>query len=201
MTTPNYLEERYGTIEGRGNGISGLMWKELGKRIASTKLLRNASTVAIPPTGRSALTIGASTGIEPLFSLINPDGEMHKDLERDLNNNGFLTEVVKKQIHEGGKLPLHHLPRALHEVYKTALELDPLDHLQIVRVVQSVVDEAISKTINLPANSSSREIEEIYMHAHVFGLKGVTIFRNGSRSIQPRKVAHHEEDPNSQLYS
>ena len=59
----------------------------------------------------------------------------------------------------------------------------------MVREVQRAVDEAISKTINLPADSTPSDIWKTYVKAYEYGLKGVTIFRTGSRTVQPRELA------------
>lgn len=201
-TTPNYIEERYSAHEGRENGISRDMWKKLGDRIQRTRLLRNASTVALPPTGRSGLTISASTGIEPLFSLVNPDGTLYASLESDLRERGLYSQKIRETVNAKGTLqPLKKLPDSLRTLYKTALEIKPIDHLRIVAHVQPAVDEAISKTINLPQESTSHDIEKIYIFAHTLGLKGVTIFRTGSRTLQPRKVVHYEKNSNLKRHS
>jgi ribonucleoside-diphosphate reductase alpha chain len=185
---PNYLEERYGNLNGGGNGISGRMWRELGARVRDTKLLRNASTVALPPTGRSSLVISASAGIEPLFSLVNPDGTVNRDLEREVSDGAYNTGILDEVRVRGTVQDIPGLPPVWYERYATALEIEPIEHLRMVQCVQGVVDEAVAKTVNLPSGSTPRDIQNIYSLAYAFGLKGVTAFRTGSRTVQPRKV-------------
>jgi ribonucleoside-diphosphate reductase alpha chain len=69
-------------------------------------------------------------------------------------------------------------------LFKTALEIDPKDHLRIQAAFQKHVDNAVSKTINLPQESTADEIKDIYLRAWQYGLKGVTVYRYGSKNQQ-----------------
>ena len=87
-----------------------LRFFNIGIFIKETQLLRHASTSVLPPTGRSALVIGASTGIEPLFSLHTADGvyhQLHVLLQKKtLHEN----DAILKEIKETGKaLSTNHL--------------------------------------------------------------------------------------------
>jgi ribonucleoside-diphosphate reductase alpha chain len=185
---PGFLEVKYGNFD--AGLITGRDWKRLGKGIRKTGLLRNASTIALPPTGRSGLVIDASTGVEPLFSLVDYSGDINKTLIEDLAKVGVFSEKVVSKIYETGRLSgIEYIPENLKSIYKTALEIRPEGHLAMVEKIQEAVDESISKTINVPFGSTSEDIARIYLNAYKGGLKGITIFRTGSRSIQPRKLA------------
>ena len=153
---PSFIERRYGSLESRY--VSLRDWIELAERIRSEKMLRNASTISLPPTGRSALIIDASTGVEPIFS-----------------KDAYL------MIHPGLSLE--------EQMYiQTAKSIEPIDHLRMAAVLQKGVDESISKTINMSSETSKDDIAMIYKAAWDFGLKGVSVYREGSKNAQPVKL-------------
>lgn len=185
---PGFLEQKYGNLE--TSQVTPAMWQGLGKLIRETGLLRNASTIALPPTGRSGLVINASTGIEPVFTLVDNNGMVNPLLYSDLKERGLLNEDVLDQINRSGRIGhIQSIPLALREIYATALEIAPAGHLEMGAVIQHAVDESISKTINIPESSTPMDIVDIYMNAYKKGLKGITVFRANSKRYQPRKLA------------
>jgi ribonucleoside-diphosphate reductase alpha chain len=72
--------------------------------------------------------------------------------------------------------------KELHSLFLTALELSPERHLRIQAAFQKYVDNAVSKTVNLPSEASPNDVAAAYRLAHQLGCKGVTVFRYGSRS-------------------
>jgi ribonucleoside-diphosphate reductase alpha chain len=93
---PGYIEQVSG--EKATKYITRQMWLDLAQKIRMTKLLRNASTIALPPTGRSAILINASCAIEPQFSLSIEGREINHYLEKILSDAGLLTTVLKEKI-------------------------------------------------------------------------------------------------------
>ncbi|MCX5780668.1 MAG: hypothetical protein NTV45_07620, partial [Firmicutes bacterium] len=73
------------------------------------------------------------------------------------------------------------IPADLQRLFKGAPEIDPLDHLAMQGTLQKQVDNAISKTINLPSYAEIDIVSEIYREAWQQGLKGITIFRSGAK--------------------
>ena len=183
---PGFIEQKYGALN--TNTVSVNEWKQLGSVIRETQMLRNSSTVSLPPTGRSGLVVSASTGVEPLFTLVS-DGEIHPALFEQLKKYGLADQVTISKIYETGSCQNSALPNEIKNIFKTATEINPWEHLKMVSAILPCVDESISKTINLPNEATVAEVESIYMEAHRSGLKGVTIYRNGSVKNQPRKVA------------
>ena len=182
-TNPNFLQVKYGDIDTKW--VSGKEWKNLGELIKSSKMLRNSSTTALPPTGRCALIVGASPGIEPIFS--------HTDL------SGATLSSVKKALHPlMGKINKYASLKAgsvekwldfdLRELLRTSAEIDPKDHLFMAAALQQVVDESISKTVNLPQSATVAQVEQIYTWAYSLNLKGMTLYRDGTSCFQPRKL-------------
>lgn len=183
---PGFIEQKYGAL--RTNTVSIQDWMKLGTEIRETRLLRNSSTISLPPTGRSGLVVSASTGVEPLFTLIS-DGEIHPALLEQLKKYGATDESTISKIYETGSCQDAALPDEIKNIFRTATEINPSGHLKMVSAILPCVDESISKTINLPNEATVAEVKSIYMEAHRSGLKGVTIYRNGSVKNQPRKVA------------
>ncbi len=187
---PGYIEQRYGKIATQH--VSPHMWQDLAATIRETKLLRNASTVALPPTGRSAMLINASQSIEPLFSLVEMNGKqkgLNPLLEKALTDSGVLSESLKEKIYASGQIQgLSEIPQHIRNIFKTGLDLSSEEHLAMLEALQSVVDESISKTINVKESISVQEIEDILYKSYTKGLKGVTLYRDGSRKSQPKTL-------------
>jgi ribonucleoside-diphosphate reductase alpha chain len=72
----------------------------------------------------------------------------------------------------------------LGELFRTAFQVAPIDHLKIQRTFQNHVDNAVSKTINLPHAATPESILRIYVEAHRMGLKGTAVFRDRSKDSQ-----------------
>ena len=153
--------------------------------------VRNATCTAIAPTGTISIIAGTTAGIEPLFALVTkrshtlggkPLYEMAPLLDRYLPENFFPpTEGAN-----GNQEPDHvrlttSLPEAVRPVYVTALEIPPERHLAIQAAFQRHVDNSVSKTINLPEEAKPEDVGHAYWHAWELGLKGITVFRYGSR--------------------
>jgi len=80
----------------------------------------------------------------------------------------------------------------LRRLFRTAYSVAPLAHLNIQRIFQTSVDNAVSKTINLPETATADDILRIYVEAHRMGLKGTTVFRNKSREYQILSCGIHQ---------
>jgi ribonucleoside-diphosphate reductase alpha chain len=155
--------------------------------------VRNATCTSIAPTGTISILADTSASIEPLFALayrryvldgqtlfeFNPLFRRYVEA-RGMNQDGLLRDL---QIH-GTVSKLEGVPAEVKSLFKTALEIDPMDHLRIQAAFQKQVDNAVSKTINLPHDSTADEIKGIYLQAWQYGLKGVTVYRYGSKDQQ-----------------
>lgn len=179
---PDFLSVKYGNIDTRW--IPGSEWKKLGLLIKSSRLLRNSSTIALPPTGRSALVIDASTGVEPIFSIVHPDMRSLLSVVREIlsvDKDQEIAIIEKGRLHDS-------CDESVKVVLHTSTEIHPNDHLLMVAALQPVVDESISKTINLPQDATVELVEHIYTQAYSLNLKGMTMYRDGSSRFQPRKL-------------
>ena len=154
---------------------------------------RNATLTTIAPTGTISMISNASGGIEPLFALVYTRknilggmelAEIYSPFEK-LANDFNLTEAQLKQIQKEGSLQrIEGIPDNVKEVFRTTFDISPEWHLKMQAAVQKHVDNAVSKTINLPESASKEDVAKIYMMAYKMDCKGVTIYRNKSRSTQ-----------------
>ncbi|MCX7874373.1 MAG: adenosylcobalamin-dependent ribonucleoside-diphosphate reductase [Caldimicrobium sp.] len=157
--------------------------------------LRNATTTTIAPTGTLSLIAGVSSGIEPLFGIYYErktlNGvvlkEFHPLFEEILDQEGYSErdiESLKEEIRSEGLVSKTSLKEDLKKLFLTAIEIPPEIHLAIQRAFQRHTQNAVSKTINLPPQASPEDIKVIYLTAYKWQLKGVTVYRYGSKEDQ-----------------
>jgi ribonucleoside-diphosphate reductase alpha chain len=172
--------------------------------------LRNATVTSIAPTGTISIIAGTSSSIEPLFALsYRRVGILGGQTLTELNplflalgeRLGFLTSEVLDYVTDHGTLAgVPHVPEAIRELFATALEIEPRQHLLIQAAFQAEVDNAVSKTINLPVEATPDVVAEIYREAYHLGLKGITLYRYGSIAQQVLQLGAGEE-PYEKEYS
>ncbi len=155
-----------------------------------TAPMRNATVTTIAPTGSLHLIADTSSGIEPLFSLASTRriGNRSVPLVHPLLKEYLGTirsgDEVLAQVKRSGTLASSPVPQHVKELYKTAPEISADHHVRMQAVFQKHVDNAVSKTVNLPEEADADEISRIYLLARSLGCKGVTIYRYNSRKDQ-----------------
>jgi ribonucleoside-diphosphate reductase alpha chain len=151
--------------------------------------LRNATTTTIAPTGTLATIADCSSGIEPLFALAYRRLVLDTELteinahfvavarERGFYSDGLMDEVMKR----GNVRGMAGVPADIRRLFRTALEIPAADHIEMQAAFQEYTDNAVSKTVNLPARATREEVARAYLLAYDKGVKGITVFRYGGR--------------------
>jgi ribonucleoside-diphosphate reductase alpha chain len=154
--------------------------------------LRNATVTSIAPTGTISILAGCAGGIEPFFALAFVrhvlDGarlpETNPRFEAALRGAGAWSEELVARVRmEGSARRIPGVPEAVRRLFPTAYDVAPARHLDVQEAFQRHVDNAVSKTINLPAEATPGDVREIYLSAWRRGLKGVTVFREGCKGV------------------
>lgn len=157
-------------------------WMVLQKGIQQYGI-RNSSTTAIPPTGRSATIVDASYSIEPYFNLYNFQTEtgLNPIFEEFIKNNYSeveQNEIIESVLKIGTCQKLDDRYKKVKDIFKTAKEIEASKHIEIMSTINECIDESISKTVNLPNKSTVQEIEDYIIQAYNSGLNGITFFRD-----------------------
>jgi ribonucleoside-diphosphate reductase alpha chain len=155
--------------------------------------MRNATRTTIAPTGTISILAGTSSGIEPLFALVYHrkvlDGrvltEVHPLFRRAAERAGVWSEDLASSVAaRGGVRGVPGIPEELQSVFVTAHDLAAVWHVRHQAAFQRHVDNAVSKTINLPHDASVDDVRRVYLLAAELGLKGITVYRDGSKTWQ-----------------
>ncbi|MGA2104260.1 MAG: adenosylcobalamin-dependent ribonucleoside-diphosphate reductase [Methanoregula sp.] len=195
IVTETAVVESHKLAEAKGTfpAWKGSTWKDF--------TVRNAAMTTVAPTGTISLLAGCSSGIEPIFSfaytrkntvgktfvIVNP--VFKEALIHTLSGMGYAgderakkAEEVTTHVHETGTVQdLHWLPQQFLSLFKTALDISWRDHILMQACFQKHVHASISKTINMPCTATKEDCEEALLMAWKLGLKGITIYRTGSR--------------------
>lgn len=158
------------------------------------KKMRNITTNTLPPSSGNAVIFGVSYSIEPYFALAyyqNVLGgvrikNVNKKLERMLKNRGIHVDNLFERIFEdhGSIQNIEEIPADIKKLFLTAHEIAWRDHIKMQASWQKYIDNAITKTINFPAETDIDTVGQAYMLAWELGCKGITIYRDRSKSSQ-----------------
>ena len=171
----------------------GSDWQARGRR------LRNSYTTTVAPTGTISIISGCSGGIEPMFSLafirqVMKDTKGRPTILREVNHvfeaiareRGFWSEELIDDISARGTLQHRDdVPADVKRVFVTAHDIAPHWHMQMQAAFQKHCDSSISKTINFSHEATTEDVREIYDLAVALDVKGVTVYRDGCRDVQP----------------
>ena len=182
---------------------------------------RNIAMLTIAPTGTTSIMTQTTSGIEPVFKVyykrrrkINPnDPESHVDYVDPDTGEKFEEYIVYHHkfvdwlkvngynVDEVMRLPEAEIEKIVAKSpydKATANDIDYINKVRMQGAIQKWVDHSISVTINMPNNISADVVAECYMEAWKSGCKGVTVYRDGSRSgvlVDAKKGDGKEEKP------
>jgi ribonucleoside-diphosphate reductase alpha chain len=142
----------------------------IAKSVYKGRKMRNATVLTIAPTGTIARMAGCSSSVEPVFAF---EFTSHI-IDAKLKDVHPLFAEWKRE-HAGQTPPPH---------FVTAHEIAPEWHIRTQAAFQKHVDNAVSKTINLPHEAALKDVEKAYLLAYELGTKGITIYRDGCREEQ-----------------
>jgi ribonucleoside-diphosphate reductase alpha chain len=171
---------------------------ELLERMKSGR--RNIGLMAVAPTGTISLLAQTSAGIEPV--LWNRSLRRKKVLDESRDKIDFVDdsgdkwkeyEVVHKNVQEWMKLNPE--GKELPDFFSTIKDIDWKKRLLIQSTAQKYIDHSISSTINLPKGTGANIVKQIYGEAWQKGLKGITVYVDGSRkNVIAEKVSFPQHD-------
>jgi ribonucleoside-diphosphate reductase alpha chain len=151
---------------------------------------RNAACITIAPTGSITAMAGCEGyGVEPIFAVayskatdVAGNFEVFSPLFLEaVKDFNLPADVIAVMAEKGSCQGIAGIPQEIAGIFKGAQEIKPMDHLLMQAAVQKYVDNAVSKTINLPEDASVGDIGACFKTAFALGLKGVTVFRVGSK--------------------
>jgi len=161
--------------------------------IGTCNARRNATTTSNAPNSTISVIASCSQGIEPLFALAyersiengKPQREIYQKFISTAQSRGFWSENLARSIlHTGSIQDVAGIPVDVKEIYLTARDIHPDDHVRIQAACQENTDLGVSKTINLPHNASPDDIERAFILAWSLQCKGITCFRDGCMDNQ-----------------
>jgi ribonucleoside-diphosphate reductase alpha chain len=207
-------EEVMSFIQTEGRLASSVLAEERGvfpnypKSIFNGEMpVRNATVTTIAPTGTLSIIAGCSSGIEPLFAVSYVrtvmEGtkliESNPFFEQEAKKAGVWSRELMERVAEQGTVAhFTEFPDSIRNVFITAHDIKPVDHIRMQAAFQKYTDNAVSKTVNFTREATAKDVEDVFILAYTAGCKGVTVYRDGSRDEQVLSTKKVEEKPQAQ---
>jgi ribonucleoside-diphosphate reductase alpha chain len=163
---------------------------------------RNATVTTVAPTGTISIIAGTSSGIEPLFAVAyrrralegEEFDEVHPLFWQKLRQTGLKEEEWIPRLLAAGRVrPLAGLPEELRRLFPTTFEVSVDYQVKMQAAFQRHVENAVSKTINLAPEAGVAEVARAFKLAYQLGLKGITVYRYGSKPGQVLSLPPHSQ--------
>lgn len=155
--------------------------------------IRNATVTTIAPTGTISIIANASSGIEPVFAVSYVRQVMDNDIllevhplfEKTARERGFYSPELMQRIAKHATIrDMEEIPADIRKIFITAHDISPEAHIRMQAAFQKYTDNAVSKTVNFPNNATIDDVAQVFWLAYKLDCKGVTIYRDGSRTFQ-----------------
>ena len=135
--------------------------------------IRNSTVLTVAPTGSGGIVARVTSGIEPIFATSYKRRVKKNDgFGREFNEYKVFHPIIERLFGGDDDLP---------DYVVTAHNIDPYFRVKMQGVIQKYIDSSISSTVNLKAEVEEDTVADIYMTAYKAGLKGITVYREGSR--------------------
>ena len=135
--------------------------------------IRNSTVLTVPPTGSGAIVARVTSGIEPIFATSYKRRVKKNDgFGREFDEYKVYHPIIEKLFGDDENLPEHVV---------TAHDIDPYFRVKLQGVIQKYIDSSISSTVNLKQEITKETVADIYLTAYKANLKGITVYREGSR--------------------
>ncbi|MDR2067173.1 MAG: vitamin B12-dependent ribonucleotide reductase [Endomicrobium sp.] len=167
------------------------------------KLMRNATTTTIAPTGTIGIIASASGGIEPIFALVYKRAqcldneemyEINPYFEKIAKEKGFYSKELMDKIAQKGSIQdFVEIPEDIRKIFITSHDISPESHVKMQAAFQKFTDNAVSKTVNFPNSATKEDVRKVYILSYKMGCKGVTVYRDGSREVQVLNIANKKD--------
>tara|TARA_B100001287_G_scaffold76557_1_gene63660 strand:- start:3570 stop:5987 length:2418 start_codon:yes stop_codon:yes gene_type:complete len=136
--------------------------------------IRNCTLTTVAPTGSGGIVARVTSGVEPIFAT------SYKRMVKK-NDGGYGKEFEQYTVYHPIIKELFGTDENLPDYVTTAHKIDPFFRVKMQGTVQKYIDSSISSTVNLQENIPVETVADIYMKAYENGLKGITVYREGSR--------------------
>ncbi|MCL6472286.1 MAG: vitamin B12-dependent ribonucleotide reductase [Firmicutes bacterium] len=166
------------------------------------EMMRNATVTTIAPTGTISIIANTSSGIEPIFAVTYArevmEGttllEVNPVFEKVARERGFYSQELMMEISKRGTIQgIVDIPSEIRRVFVTSFDIAPEWHVRMQAAFQKYVDNAVSKTVNLPQDATIDDVRKIYLLAYELECKGITVYRYGSKPEQVLYIGTPEE--------
>lgn len=194
---PNWINSIYAD-----KASSAFVERPASSAYGSATPIRNSTVTTIAPTGTISIIGDCSSGIEPVFALAyihkaKAAGDEYRTLTianqtftEIAKREGFYSDDLATKVMEHGSVQgVDGVPADWQQVFVTAPEIDPVVHVKMQAAFQKYTDNGVSKTINLPNSATEQDVRTAYMMAYETGCNGITIYRDGSKSVQVLNVS------------
>lgn len=157
--------------------------------------VRNSQWTTIAPTGSISISADCSAGMEPYFALtfdkrLSDTGEVwtfvNPMFEYAYSSEPWYRSAISQMQENGGSCQnVSCIPESVRSLFQCAHDIGWKDRVLMQAALQDGISDSISSTVNLPTGTTSDDIERIYLEAWSLGLKGITVYVDGSHENQP----------------
>ena len=203
-TNSRGVSAELGRLRGSFPDFNGSIWD-----VEGYDAMRNATITTIAPTGTLSIIANVTSSIEPLFAVsfirkVMEDTELlevNPLFEKMAKDEGFYSKELMMSIVKMGSIQsIQDIPENTRRLFVTAHDIDPKWHVKMQAAFQKHVDNAVSKTVNMPSGASISDVKNVFLMAHKLKCKGITVYRYGSKKKQVLYINKDLKEDNDEKY-